>query len=77
MDDNFIEGIFVDQEFRSHGVGKHLLDFVKDIYPQLELSVYKKNKRAISFYLKNNFNKVSEELDPDTNEIDYTMQWEK
>lgn len=50
---------------------------MKDIYPQLELSVYKKNKRAISFYLKNNFNKVSEELDPDTNEIDYTMQWEK
>ena len=38
-------------------------------------SVYKKNKNAIKFYEKNNFIIISENIDKNTNEIEYTMNW--
>lgn len=37
-----IEGIFVDGDHRSKGVGKSLIDFAKELYPKLSLCVYEK-----------------------------------
>lgn len=36
---NYIEGIFVSERARCHGVGKQLLDYVKKTRPSLELHV--------------------------------------
>ena len=39
-----IEGIFVANEMQSHGIGKLLLDFLKEKKTKLSLNVYQKNK---------------------------------
>ena len=75
--DGYIAGIFVDRPFRSHGIGKQLLDFTKQLHPSLSLSVYQKNQKAVSFYLREGFSVFSQSLDEDTNEREYTMIWNK
>ncbi len=50
LNDKYIEGIFVSDEMQSCGIGKLLLDYVKDKKVSLRLNVYQKNARAISFY---------------------------
>ena len=49
LNDKYIEGIFVSDEMQSCGIGKLLLDYVKDKKVSLRLNVYQKNARAISF----------------------------
>lgn len=75
--DNYIAGIFVDKKHRSFGIGKKLLDYVKSKYYSLSLEVYKKNNRAVSFYLREGFSVLSEEPDKDTREVGYTMIWKR
>jgi len=75
IQDNYIAGIFVKKEFRSSGVGKQLLDFIKEKHDSLTLHVYQKNQRAMSFYKREGFFLTSEDVDPDTGEADLTMQW--
>ena len=73
--DGYIAGIFVDKRYRSHGVGKQLLDYAKQMYHSLSLGVYQKNKRAAAFYAREGFAILSEEPDEATGEIEYTMIW--
>lgn len=73
--DSYIAGIFVNKKYRSLGVGKKLLNHVKQVYPALSLGVYQKNSRAIGFYLREGFFVTSEQTDEDTGEIEYTMKW--
>ena len=73
--DDYIAGIFVDKKYRSLGVGKKLLDHVKSKYHSLSLSVYRKNNRAIAFYLREGFSVLSEGIDEATGEVEYTMIW--
>lgn len=40
--DEYVEGIFVSEKMRSQGIGKQLLDFVKDKKSKLYLNVYQK-----------------------------------
>ncbi len=77
LDNNYIEGIFVDTNNQENGIGTALLNKVKESRDILELSVYKKNTNAISFYKKNGFVIESENIDNDTKEIEYTMIWKK
>ena len=74
---NYIEGIFVDTNNQSNGIGTSLLNKVKESRNTLTLSVYKKNTNAINFYKKNDFIITSENIDKNTNEIEYTMVWNK
>lgn len=76
LNDNYIAGIFVKSDKQSKGIGKHLLDYVKEIKSQLSLSVYKKNVRAIKFYEREDFKIQSENIDENTNEKEYFMIWE-
>lgn len=73
--DGYIAGIFVDSRYRSCGIGGQLLEYVKQTHDALSLGVYKKNKRAVLFYLREGFSMVSEQTDEDTGEIEYTMGW--
>lgn len=77
MDNNYIAGIFVSAESQSKGIGKQLLDYVKAIKPKLSLNVYQKNTRAVQFYQREAFSILSENIDEDTNEIEYKMLWKK
>lgn len=75
MQEDYIAGIFVKKEFRGLGIGKELLNFVKEKHTSLTLHVYQKNQRAMEFYKREGFFITSEDTDPDTGEVDLTMQW--
>ena len=63
LNDEYIEGIFVSDEMQSCGIGKLLLDYIKDKKERLQLNVYQKNARAISFYQREGFIIQCEGLD--------------
>lgn len=77
LNEDYIEGIFVEKNMRSKGIGKQLLDYVKKTKTKLSLSVYQKNIKAISFYKREHFVVKSENIDNDTNEKDFFMVWYK
>ncbi len=76
INNNYIEGIFIDTTSQNKGIGTALLNKVKRNKKRLTLNVYKKNKKAISFYKKNAFIIIEEKFDENTNEKEYTMLWE-
>lgn len=76
VSDEYIEGIFVSDEMQSRGIGKMLLDYIKDKKDRLQLKVYQKNVRAMSFYQREGFTIQSEEMDEFTGEKEYVMNWE-
>ena len=53
---------------QSCGIGKFLLDYIKDKKVRLQLNVYQKNTRAISFYQREGFIIQCEGLDEATGE---------
>ena len=75
--DEYIEGIFVSDKMKSHGIGKALLDYIKNKKVRLQLSVYQKNSRAMSFYQREGFTIQSERLDEFTGEKEYVMEWNR
>ena len=77
LDNNYIAGIFVRTESQSKGICKQILDYVKAIKSELSLNVYKKNVRAVQFYQRENFKILDENIDENTNEIEYLMMWKK
>ena len=76
INDEYIEGIFVSDEMQSRGIGKILLDYIKDKKDRLQLKVYQKNVRVMSFYQREGFTIQSEEMDEFTREKEYVMNWE-
>ena len=76
VSDEYIEGIFVSDEMQSRGIGKILLDYIKDKKDRLQLKVYQKNVRAMSFYQREGFTIQSESMDEFTREKEYVMNWE-
>ena len=76
MTENYIAGIFVQENAQSRGIGKQLLNYVKEIKTTLSLSVYQKNMRAISFYQREQFIIQSKNID-DNNEKEFIMSWKK
>ena len=77
LNKDYIEGIFVEKNMRSKGIGKQLLNYVKKLKEEMHLSVYQKNYKAISFYQREDFVIQSESIDNDMNEIQLLMSWKK
>ena len=73
IEDGYLAGLFVKEEYQREGVGKKLIEYIKPKYKQLKLDVYAKNENAINFYLKNNFKRVNEKNNEDTKELEYEM----
>ena len=72
----YIEGIFVPEEMQSQGIGRLLLNYIKNRKVKLLLNVYQKNTRAIHFYERVGFEIQREGLDEATGEKDYVMVWQ-
>ena len=77
LNNDYIEGIFIKDVAQSKGIGKQLLDQVKKIRTTLKLNVYQKNERAIQFYLREEFSILSECVDDNTGEKEFTMVWKR
>jgi len=72
---NYLAGIFVREDMRSCGVGKELMDFLKQEYGWLTLDVYKRNSRAVKFYQREGFEIQCEKINGDTREVEFSMIW--
>ena len=77
LNDDYIEGIFVDFKHQHKGIGRKLLNYVKSIKSSLGLSVYEKNAGAIQFYRNNDFEIVFIQNEDANNEIEYIMKWSR
>ena len=77
LNDEYIEGIFVSNEMRSHGIGKALLNYAKNKPNKLFLNVYQKNVRAIAFYRREGFEIQHSCFHEATKEKEYVMVWLK
>ena len=77
INEEHIEGIFITREVQSRGLGKSLLDFIKEKKERLHPNIYQKNTRAITFYKKEGFKIESTSIDEITKEKEYFMVWER
>lgn len=75
--ENFVEGFFVRETAQSRGIGKELLNYLKEKKSDMRLSVYQKNRRAVSFYLREGFTVQSGNVDDSTGEKEFIMVWSK
>lgn len=77
MNDSFIGALFVLEDYQGKRIGKSLIDYCKNLYPKLELSVYKENTSAVAFYRKCGF-KIEKEMQcEDIPNKEYLMKWTK
>ncbi len=77
LNNSYIEGIFVKETMQSKGIGRQLLNHVKEVNSTLKLSVYQKNEKAIKFYLREKFKIQSENVDENTGEKEFLMFWNR
>lgn len=77
LNNNFIGGLFVENDSQGKGIGKELINLVKNETTRLSLNVFKENIRALSFYKREGFKIVSESIDSATLKIEILMEWRK
>lgn len=77
LDKEYIEGIFVLDQYQKRGIGKALLNHVKAKKEHLSLNVYHKNLNAILFYQREGFCIQYENVDKNTGEKEYRMVWNR
>lgn len=65
---NYIDEIFILKRERSKGIGKELLDYVKEVKENLGLNIY--NYRSINFYKREN-------IDDNTEEKEIFLTWKR
>ncbi len=75
LNGDYIEGIFVDADYQSKGIGRELLGYAKERHNKLHLNVYKRNEKAAAFYLREGFVVSTEQIEEDTKERELTMVW--
>lgn len=73
--DDYIAGLFVEQQFQSMGIGSKLLSHAKGLKTSLKLGVYAENKKAVDFYEKHGFTVSMENMDEETGHVEYEMVW--
>lgn len=77
MNNNYIGAIFVKEPYRRKGIGRKLINYCKEKYETLTLNVYDKNGNAIAFYTAMGFKNIGVQIDKETNEKEYILQWKK
>lgn len=77
MQENYVAGIFVKRDFRATGIGKGLMEMVKQDHEELEVSVYEKNSAALRFYLREGFEKEHVSREEETGEIEFLLKWSR
>lgn len=72
---NYIAALFVDPKQQRKGIGRELLNFVKESHSRLLLSVYAENVDSIRFYLKQNFQIIGESREEHTGQREFLMEY--
>lgn len=72
---DFIGALFIENKSQRQGIGSKLIEFITEKFNELNLTVYKDNSNAVNFYKKKGFEIISEDLDEDTNKIEFMMRY--
>jgi len=75
MTENYLAAIFVDNEMQGNGIGKNLLNFIKDKRKTIRLKAYGKNAKTIDFYKSQGFCIIAEQEEEETGESEFVMEW--
>ena len=74
---NFIDQLYVHEDFQSKGLGGFWVAHAKVLYPDfLELYTFAANEKAIRFYEKHGFRVTERGIAPDEKMPDVKMRWE-
>ncbi|MGU3525393.1 N-acetyltransferase [Enterobacteriaceae bacterium C23F] len=76
MDQRFVGALFVAPASIRRGIGRALLAFICERYPDLSLEVYQKNSRAVSFYHAQGFRIEDSAWQDDTQQPTWLMRWQ-
>lgn len=71
----YIGALFIDVNQQSRGIGRQLIEFAKEQYHELKLTVYKDNDQAVRFYKSNGFVIITEQLNEETSKPEYIMNY--
>ncbi len=77
MVEDYLAAIFVSNEMQGNGIGKKLLNFIKEKRTTIQLRVYNKNTKSIEFYKSQDFSIISESQEEETGEYELLMEWRK
>ena len=66
MENGYIGALFVKNDCLREGIGRRLLNYVKEKYSYLSLNVYEKNIDATLFYVAMGFKNTKIQIDEDT-----------
>lgn len=75
IDELFIGALFVDVPHQGEGIGGRLIEFLKKRHKELDLTVYKENEKAVSFYKKMGFIIQNEQINEDSDKEEFRMRW--
>ena len=73
VDEGYIQGLFVDKDYRGQGIGTKLLRYVAELYEKIELDVFENNYGAVCFYENKHFMRIDEQINEDLGEVEYHM----
>ena len=77
MDNGYIGAICVRLDSLRQGIGRKLINHCKEKYDKLILNVYEKNINATLFYIAMGFKNTKIQINEETNEKEYVMEWNK
>ncbi len=77
MDNGYVDGLFVDKEYRGTGIGTRLLNYIKEDNDFFTLHVFEKNYGAVTFYENRGLIKKEESVHEDLGEVEYLMYYRK
>lgn len=77
MKGNLVAGLHVVPEARCLGIGKLLINNVKQSHTLIKLLVYAENSGAVRFYLRQGFVTESRHQDRETGKEELLMTWHK
>lgn len=77
LDDGLLWAVYVIEEIQREGIGRILLNYIKEKYAKLSLKVFEKNINATLFFRNMGFKKVNSQINESTSENEYIMEWSK
>ena len=74
---DFLAALFVAPAAQGRGLGSRLLRIACRMHPELSLTVYKENRRAVALYEKHGFRICGERVEEKTGAVEYLMEKQK
>ena len=77
LEGGYIGALFVRLDSLREGIGRRLINYCKERNEKLTLHVYEKNMDAVLFYTAMGFKNVKVQINEETKEKEYVMEWRK